>query len=252
MKRLFPLLLALALVLAISCAYADPIPLLEDYTQDYVLKYDENDPSAGQCEYIYHYPHVDDTAPGAAPIDSFYIQKDKDSQDFSTLINADYYKENRISALIEITYVVTCNNDDYFSVLFTIKDAADGNESISYDANVFSREEGKADSTYTLPQLLKILSYTEDDEWLQERQTAKADTLVRGMVWDMIRENKANVEYYDWFTEEVLEDSFHPEEDFYLDESGEPVFFLQPGAAADERFGLITFPIPLDDILDEL
>ena len=250
MKRL--ILLVLFLCLVSTSALADPVPLLDDYAQEYVLQYDENDPSAGKCEYIYRYPHPDPAAPGAAPIDSFYAQKSNDSRDFSSLINADYYMMNRIPARIEISYVVTCNNDDYFSALFTISDMADGNESVSYDANVFSREEGKADSTYTLPQMLKILSYTEDDEWLQERQTAKADTLVRDMVWERMEENAEQIEYYDWVEKENLEDFFHPEEDFYLGEDSEPVFFMQPGAVADEKYGLITFRIPLDDILDEL
>ena len=136
--------------------------------------------------------------------------------------------------------------------MFKISDSAEGNESVSYVGNVFSREEGKADSTYTLPQLLKILSYTEDDEWLQERQTAKAETLVRKMIWEQIQENRAGIEYYDDFDEAQLEENYNPEEDFYLDEKGDPVFFLQPGMAADESYGLLTFPIPLEDILDEL
>jgi len=250
MKRLT--LLLLVLILSVPAALADPIPLLEDYTQDYILQYDENDPSAGQYEYIYHYPHVDETAPGAAPINKFYEDKDSDSRNFSMLINGDYYKESRISVKTEITYTITCNNDDFFSVLFEIKDTAEGNEALSYVGNVFSREEGKADSTYTLPQLLKILSYTEDDEWLQQRQTAKAETLVRSMIWEQILENKDGVEYYDDFDEAQLEENYNPEEDFYLNEDGDPVFFLQPGMAADESFGLLRYTIPLDDILDEL
>ena len=250
MKR--TVLLLLALILFSASALADPIPLLEDYSLDYVLRYDENDPSAGQYEYICHYPHVDPEAPGAAAIDSYYEYKDNDSRNFSAMINAEYYKENRISGRTEITYTVTCNNDRFFSVLFTITDASEGNEAVSYVANVFSREEGRGDSTYTLPQLLNTLSITEDDEFVEKRATEKADKLVRGMIWKMIRENEAGVEYYDDFDETQLEENYNPEEDFYLDENGDPVFFLQPGMAADDSFGLLTFPIPLDDILDEL
>jgi hypothetical protein len=250
MKRL--VLSVCILILVTASAFADPIPLLDDFTQDYILHYDESNPDAGHYEYVYHYPHVDPAAPGAAPIEKYYEDKDSDSQNFSMLINGDYYRESGISVKTEITYTITCNNDDYFSVLFKISDSAEGNESVSYVGNVFSREEGKADSTYTLPQLLKILSYTEDDEWLQERQTAKAETLVRKMIWEQIQENRAGIEYYDDFDEAQLEENYNPEEDFYLDEKGDPVFFLQPGMAADESYGLLTFPIPLEDILDEL
>ena len=41
----------------------------------------------------------------------------------------------------------------------------------------------------------------------------------------------------------------------YLDENGDPVFYLQPGdffAEVPEGTGLFTFPIALEDILDEL
>ena len=120
MKRL--VLFACILILAAASAFADPIPLLEDFTQDYILHYDESNPDAGHYEYVYHYPHVDPSAPGAAPIEKYYEDKDSDSQNFSMLINGDYYRESGISVKTEITYTITCNNDDYFSVLFKICD----------------------------------------------------------------------------------------------------------------------------------
>ena len=44
----------------------------------------------------------------------------------------------------------------------------------------------------------------------------------------------------------------NPEEDYYLDENGEPVFYINPGSAAPVEFGLLTFPITLEEIDDEL
>jgi hypothetical protein len=51
--------------------------------------------------------------------------------------------------------------------------------------------------------------------------------------------------------EEALDYAFFPEEDFYLDETGNPVFYLQPGFAegTDE---LLCFPISIEEILDEM
>ena len=102
--------------------------------------------------------------------------------------------------------------------------------------------------------LLGILNSTESEEWVQDFQTEKADEIVREMVWDMIEENEAGIDY-GGLTEEDLSTVFFPEENFYLDENGDPVFYLQPGdffAEVPEGTGLFTFPIALEDILDEL
>ena len=100
-----------------------------------------------------------------------------------------------------------------------------------------------------------VLYSTENEEWKQDFQTEKADTLIREMVWDLIEENENNFDY-NGLTEEALSHIFFPEEDFYLDENGDPVFYLQPGDVyydnVPEGVGLITFPLALEDILDEL
>ena len=54
------------------------------------------------------------------------------------------------------------------------------------------------------------------------------------------------------FREEDLMTELNPEEDYYLDENGEPVFYINPGSAAPVEFGLLTFPITLEEIDDEL
>ena len=102
--------------------------------------------------------------------------------------------------------------------------------------------------------LLGILAPDENDEWLQEYQTEKVEKLVREMVWNMIEENEDDIDYND-LTEEDLEALFFPSEDFYLDENGNPVFYLQPYNILDEvpeGTDLFTFPIALEDIQDEL
>ena len=50
---------------------------------------------------------------------------------------------------------------------------------------------------------------------------------------------------------EELEYVFFPEEDFYLNEDGAPVFYLQPGIV-DESDVLTTFPFTIEEILDEM
>ena len=103
-----------------------------------------------------------------------------------------------------------------------------------------------------LPYLLGMLASDESDTWLQDRQTAKADALVRQMVWDALQDRDgADLELYEDLEESMLEYGFFPEEDFYLDETGNPVFYLQPGFAEDSG-RLITFPISTEEILDAM
>ena len=248
MKRF--LIVLLAFLLISLQVMAEPLPLLEDYAEDIVEPYDENDPSAGVFSYSYRYPHVDETADGGTGINVFYLDLIDYELGFTVPIIQDAFEGSDSTTVI--TYTITCNNDDCFSVLIRKEENNPDVSRVYWTGNVFLRSSGDTGYTSTLPQLLGILAADENDVWLQDRQTAKADALVREMVWDMIESNLSGIDYDAGFTEEELSAVFFPEEDFYMDETGNPVFFLQPGVAAPEDAGLLTFPIPLEDILDEL
>ena len=68
----------------------------------------------------------------------------------------------------------------------------------------------------------------------------------------MIQDNEQEIPFYSDYTEEYLAEDLNPEEDYYLDEDGEPVFYINPGIAAPEESGLLTFPLTLEEIDDEL
>jgi len=53
-------------------------------------------------------------------------------------------------------------------------------------------------------------------------------------------------------TYEMLELLFYPEEDFYLDADGNPVFFIQSAYVCDSADGLLLFPFTIEELLDEL
>ena len=53
-------------------------------------------------------------------------------------------------------------------------------------------------------------------------------------------------------TDEELEAAFYPEEDFYLDENGDPVFYLLENTVALPEAGILLVPISLEMLLDEL
>ena len=250
MKRVLSVLLLLSL-LALP-ALADPLPLLEDYTAEIAQPYDENDPSAGTFIYRCSYPHADDSSAGGSEINAFYEYLMNDTLDNYIPLLQDAY-EGYDSSMV-VTYTVTCNNDEYFSVLIRTERDNPDLRLTTWEGHVFSRTKGSPGQTYTLPKVLGILSANENDEWLQNRQTEKANSVIREMVWDMIQDNPEGLDYGD-VTEESLDYVFFPEENFYLDENGDPVFYLQPGdffAEVPEGTGLFTFPIALEDILDEL
>jgi len=240
MKRFLPVLLALCLVAA--AAFADPLPLLEDYFDEIVQFVDEDDPSAGRFVYSYRYPHVDEEAEGGAEINAFY----------EDLISLSEFESSFNPGTTTIDYSVTCNNDDYFSILVHTVKSSEEQSGDYWEGHVFSRKNGTPGQTWTLPRLLGTLGQTENDTWLQDRQTGKADALLVDMVWDMIEDNEQNIDYYPSFSKEELSHVFFPEENFYLDETGNPVFYIEPGVAAPETAGLLTFSISLEDILDEL
>ena len=243
MKKMFSLLLILMLYTA--SALADPLALQEDYSCSISVPCDENDPSAGNFVYSYRYPHVDGEAEDSAAINAFF-ETEAEMEDFRIEM---YYGDNSST---ELSYTVTCNNDDFFSVLVKKEKKSEDKTTLKWKAYVFSRKNPDPSSSYTLPKLLNILDADENEEWIQEHQNEKANEVVRGLVWDLIEGNEAGIEYFPDFREEDLMTELNPEEDYYLDENGEPVFYINPGSAAPVEFGLLTFPITLEEIDDEL
>ena len=240
MKRFLPILFILCLIT--GTAFAEPLALQEDYFEEIIQPIDETDPSAGEFIYSYRYPHVDEEAEGGAEINAFYEDQ----------ISLSEFESSFNPGTTTITYDVTCNNDEYFSVLVHIVKTSEEQSSEQWVGQVFSRKNASPGLTCTLPRLLGTLEQNENDTWLQDRQTEKADALLVDMVWERIEDNEEDIDYFPDFTKEQLSHIFFPEEDFYLDDTGNPVFYIQPGKAAPEGAGLLTYFISLEDILDEL
>ena len=138
MKRI--LIMILILFLAAVPALADPLPLLEDYAGDIVVQYDETDPSAGVFSYSYRYPHPDEKAEGGPEINIFYTDLIGYDLGFTVPIIQEAFEGFDSSTVI--TYTVTCNNDDYFSVLVRIEEQNPDITRVSWNAHVFSRKNG--------------------------------------------------------------------------------------------------------------
>ena len=236
MKRFFLMLLALTLLA--SAALADPLPLGEGLSG--VAVWPEGaDESAATYVYRYAYPTVagDDEVSGM--INDFYTYLVDDALAFAFPMTAEELEGSDVQAYTTITGEVTCNNDDYFSVRVMTESFRGAAVSVVAAGHVFARNGDKAGSAVNLPYMLGIL---------------KADDMVRRLVWEVIQEQLAagEVAYYDDLTYETLENVFYPEEDFFLDENGDPVFFLQEAMVAPQTEGILYFPFTLEELLDEI
>ena len=247
------LLFMMVLSLFILPSLAEPLVLLEDFAEDISEQYDEEDPSYGTFVYSCRYPRVDDSGEGGAEINAFYDYQLNDTvSNFVPMLQEAY--EGFDSSMV-VTYQVTCNTDEYFSVLVRTEKTNPDQSLVYWTGNTFSRIYPSADHTYSLPKILGILAPDDNEEWLQDYQTEKVNNLIRQMVWEMIEDGSSGLTKESGITEENLAHIFFPEEEYYLDEKGNPVFYLQPSDVYDEvpeGTELFIFPISLEIILDEL
>ena len=250
MKRMITVFVLLAALLFSSSA-ADPMVQAEDLAGVIRIPYDENDPSAGAYVYTYRYPQIDESDPSAMRVNLFYADL-VEMLDTNLTFSAEGYAASGKSVDVTVNYKVTCNNDEYFSLVVIRKVVSGDSSYVVWQGHTFPRNSSAGDGTCDLTVILGLLSNGDQDENRQSRQTEKVNQAVRRLVMKQIDDNPKNMEWLADFTEDDLQYSFYPTEDFYLDKRGNPVFFLEPGVVADESQGYIRFSVPLDDITDEL
>lgn len=251
MKRFLALLLSLLLL--IPSALAEPLPLGDALSGTAYWPEDADEESA-VFVYHYSYPMIDGDDETAALINDFYHYLVDDALAFTVPMAAESVEGSDLQAYATVSTEITCNNDAWFSVKLTTESFMGAAVSTVVAGHTFAREGAKAGTVTSLPYLLGILAADETDTWLQERQTAKADDMVRGLVWEIIQEQLSTgaVAYYDDLTYDILEACFYPEEDFFLDEDGNPVFFVQESIVAPAAEGVLYFPFTMEELLDEI
>ena len=121
-------------LLPILTGLAAPLDLTED------LKGSVRIELTDQAQYIYSYayPQVDPADSSAELINTFYQTIARDAEEFEIPMNADYYREQKAqkNITVEISYEVTCNNDDFFSVLLNTRQGS----LETYTGHTFSRK----------------------------------------------------------------------------------------------------------------
>lgn len=256
---LINLLLVLCFLVVPPIASATGLMLDEDLCDTVKIDFSTFDPgNTHHYVYTYRYPRINDSESCASDINTVYdyaiddalnfgISMDLESIQYAGQFDTDHYKS--------VSYELTCNNDSFISFLITEQSTSDYGNSTRLYGHTFDINNVKGGTTLALPYLLGTLRYDQPyDEWLEIRQTEKADAAVRSLIWTIIEERaeEGTIVLYEDVSEETLEDILYPEEDFYLDADGNPVFFIYPGRIADESSGFLFFALEIDDILDEL
>ena len=249
MKKMLLLLLAFLIPAA---AFADPLPMTDDLAGTITVYYDEEDPSAGRYEYSYRFPRVDPEDPAAYLVNNFYESEVRYVEVYDAPTMADYYADSGEDYTVRITYEITLNSDEYLSVRLTKIMEYEDETAVIWEGNTFSRENGMPGSVFSLPNLLGKLEAGETDDWLEDRQVQKVRNAVYRLVWDQISGSAEELPFDPVLTRDSLDQIFDPELDFWLDETGNPVFFILPDQVSFPDAEILTFSFTLEEINDEI
>lgn len=247
------LILLLTLTLLPLPAGAEPLSFADDLTGQYVWP---EGSSLEEASYIYQftYPQIAGDSLLAITINNVFQYEATDALGFECPMIGSSHDPALGQMQVTLDSTVTHLSEEYLSVRID-KEVRLGDETThTVKAFTFMLTGDSAGTVTSLPYLLGLVEASENDEWLLDRQTAKTEACARNMVWAMIEQTMAEDGSSIWsdMSFDTLEWIFYPEEDFYLDEEGRLVFFLQENTIAPTEAGEFFFPIPMDDLLDEL
>jgi len=254
MHRILSLLLTL-LVLLPCCmpAFADSnVTFAPDLTGEYRYPEGSNEADALYI-YRYRYPQLAGESDLAALINTTYAYTAEDALGFEAPMLATDMQPGDPQKVVDISYEVTCLNEDYLSLKLTKRVTVAGTETIVTSGHVLALKGSGMGRIVNLPVLIGLLKPEETDEWLLTRQTNKADTYARDLVWARLQDgNGGAYTLYSDLTREEFDASFYPEEDFFLTPEGDLCFFLQAGIAAPETDGELQIVVTISDLLNEM
>ena len=132
-----------------------------------------------------------------------------------------------------LDYEITRNDAEYLSVVLHLRQLSGNGETETLSADTFLR--GDEPRKITLSELLD----TEESDG----STQPVD-LVYDLIWEIVQVGMENVEgdYLDGLTLDSVRSALAPETDFYLDDNGNIVFFVEPGLLAGEIAGVLLYP----------
>ena len=190
------------------------------------------------CALRYSYPQFEAWLDADRSINAYYQALAQDMEALEMPVNA------------EISFEVTHNGNRYVSVALTSATMGGNGESASLSADTFARDGMYAGQPVTLSQVLGL-----EQEGGELSDTASiTESLAYRLIWQIVERDSQNADgdYLDGLTEDELRAAFSPETDFYLDEDGNVVFFIQAGELAGEIAGVLRFPFAPAELLSAM
>ncbi len=236
--------LALLLVLLLPvCALADPLLLTEDLAG--VV-------SESFYEYSYRYPRVDASDSRAPIVNNCFDAEVNIALNEGIPSAADYWESMGQNAYVTIDYEITFSDDEFFSVRVRREEETEADGVFeTWKGYTFSLTRSFPGQTFTISQILGLQKAGETDEALEERYAKQILAAVSRLVWEQIEDNPDGIPYYEGLTKEMLDYALKPDEQFWLDETGNPVFYVQAGVLAEVDAGPLAFPVTFEEIDDE-
>lgn len=199
-----------------------------------------NDPDSSQISLFYSYPQFIAESEADESINRFFRQKAgamlKERQDAEQPGHQ------------EITYKLAMNTKRYVSVLLYTRTSTARGEYEQLNAYTFARDGVYAGQVLTLSQVLGLEQETE------AAGETLAESLCYDLVWQIVERGMEDMDgdYLEDLNQEKLCQALHPEQDFYLDEEGNVVFYIQPGEIAGEIAGTLLFPFAPAELLSAM
>ena len=139
----------------------------------------------------------------------------------------------------ELGYEITRNDAEYLSVVLHLRQLSGGGETETLSADTFLRGEVPRKAT-----LSELLGADAAPQSADRMDSTNAADLVYGLIWEIVQVGMENVEgdYLDSLTLDSVRSALDPETDFYLDDNGNIVFFIEPGLLAGEIAGVLLYP----------
>jgi hypothetical protein len=145
---------------------------------------------------------------------------------------------------ISQNYEITCNNDDYFSILLTQAQTVDGEARTTLQSAVFAASGEYTGQSLTLRGLVEVGPSSQ----------ALGEAVLQD-IWEDIKSQMRDVSsgWKSNLSSDILRAEFYPEVHFYADSMANAVFYLQPGQfRQDGRAVTYTYtPQRLEELLAE-
>ncbi len=246
MKRL--LCLAIALCLVTVPAFAQPLGEAQPLT-DARYYPDGSDAATAGYASTYRLPQFVETDETDKAINAYFSSLAASLADAAPPDGAITAQaaDGSPAGYTHLDYRVTCNTDDFLSVLLSSQQFLGSTQTESWTGLVFALDGIYAGKPVTLSQAAGLEA--QDDA--ATGSESYVSQLTYGLVWEIIQQQEAagNAVYDPDLTLDGLKHAFSPESDFYLDENGNFVFYLQAGAISSEVNGILTFPFSLAELL---